>query len=172
MPLAARQLRRQPVGELAEVHEVEQFVDPAADLGFGNLPDLQPERHVAAHREVLERGVVLEHEPDVAALGRQVCGVDPLDVHRPRVGPFEPGDDPQQRRLAAARRAEQRQQLAGRDAHRDVVEGDEVPEPLVDADHLDAHNRSISHSSRCRGRMMPTTTMHATDTRASRKAIA
>ena len=50
------------------------------DLVLGPLADLEPEGHVAAHRQVLERGVVLEHEADVALLRRQVGGVDALDL--------------------------------------------------------------------------------------------
>ena len=76
----------QPVGELLEVHQLEQLVDPGADLGLGPLADLEAERDVAATRHVLERGVVLEHEADVALLRRQVGGVDALDLDRAGVG--------------------------------------------------------------------------------------
>ena len=55
-------------------------VDAAADLRLRHLADLEPEGHVAPHREVLERGVVLEHEADVAPLGEQVGGVGALDL--------------------------------------------------------------------------------------------
>ena len=35
LALAAGELRRQPVGELRQVHELEQLVDPVGDLGLG-----------------------------------------------------------------------------------------------------------------------------------------
>jgi hypothetical protein len=89
---------------------------------------------------VLERGVVLEHEPDVALLGRRVRGVDALDLDRSRVSMLEPGDDAQQRGLAAAARAEQRGELPGGDGDVHVLEGDEVAEALPDPLHLDAHD--------------------------------
>ena len=47
LALAARQLRRQPVGELLEVHQLEQLVHPRADLGLGPLADLEAEGDVA-----------------------------------------------------------------------------------------------------------------------------
>ena len=155
-----------PVGELLEVHELEQLVDPRLDLGLGALADLEAEGHVAVHGEVLERGVVLEHEADVALLRRQVGGVDALDLDAPGVGLLEAGDDAQQRRLAATAGAEQRGELAGGDADGDVVEGDEVAEALADARDLDAHLRFSF------GRMSETITMQLTATSASRNAVA
>jgi hypothetical protein len=56
---------------------------------------------------VLEGGVVLEHEADLAPLRRHAGRVLALDLHRARIGLLEAGDDPQQRRLARAARAEQ-----------------------------------------------------------------
>ena len=103
---------------------------------------------------MLERGVVLEHEADVALLRRQAGGVDALDLDRAAVGVLEPGDDPQQRRLAAAARAEQRGELTGRDVDRHVVEGDEVAEALVDVADLDAHRVVLLRAEERRRRTM------------------
>jgi hypothetical protein len=87
----------------------------------------QPEGHVGLHREVREQGVVLEHHPDAALLGRHERsrpGDDLLaDVYAARVGCLEAGDQAQQRRLAAARRAEHRHQLAALDLERDLADG-------------------------------------------------
>ncbi len=138
---------------------------------FGRLPDLQPERHVAAHGHVLERRVVLEHEADVALLRGQVRGVDPLDLDRALVGLVEPGDDAQQRGLAAPARAQQRGELAGGDADGHVVEGDELAEPLADV-RRPRCSWAHPHDTSSFGRTNETTTMQATDTRASRKAVA
>jgi hypothetical protein len=139
LALAARELRRLAVGELLEVHELEELHHAVVDLLARPMADLEPERHVAVDRQVLEGGVVLEDEADVAVLRREVGGVDALDRDRALVGVLEAGDDAQQRRLAAAARAEQRGEPTRRDVHRDVVEGDEVPEALVDVADLDAH---------------------------------
>ena len=107
LTLPTRQLRGIPIGELAEMHEREQFVDPRLDLFLRSLADLEPERDVAAHGHVLERGVVLEDEADVALLRRQRRRVFAGDLDRAGVGLFETGDDAQQGRLAAAARTEQ-----------------------------------------------------------------
>ena len=64
-------------------------------------------------------------------------------------------------------RSEQRGELAGRDADRDVVEGDEVAEPLADADDLDAHRCGSSF-----GRMRDDDDDAGDDTSASRNAVA
>ena len=50
---------------------------------------------------------------------------------------LEAGDHPQQRGLAAAGRAEQGEELVRADLQRHVIDGLEVPEPLLDAMHSD-----------------------------------
>ena len=57
----------------------------------------------------------------------------------PDVGQFEAGDDPQQRGLAAAARAEQGGEFAVLDVDRDVVQRDEIAEPLGHVAHADCH---------------------------------
>ena len=109
---------------------------------------------------------MLEHEADVAPLRRQVGGVGALDRDLALVGVVEAGDDAQQGGLAAAARAEQGGELAGGDADGHVVERDEVAEALADVRDLDAQREPSL------GRMKDTTTMQATETRASRKAVA
>ena len=103
--------------------------DPPSDLGLRSLADLQPEGHVAVTREVLEGGVVLEHEADVPPLRGQGGGVLVLDPDGAGVGPLKAGDHPQQSRLPATARPEQRGQPPAPDVDADVVEGDEVAEP-------------------------------------------
>src|SRR5690606_4436679 len=148
-------------------------------------PDLEAERDVARDAQVLERRVVLEHEAHVAASCGQVRRVTTLDLDLAGVGHLEPGDDAQERRLAAPARAEQRREAAGRDGHGDVVERDEVAEGLADVADLDAHasasegtaGRVAGRAGRRAGaassdRRRVTATMHATDTDARRNATA
>ena len=61
---------------------------------------------------------------------------------------------------------EERGELPGGDADADVVERDEVAEALADVGDLDAQREPSL------GRMNDTTTMQATDTSASRNAVA
>ena len=76
---------------------------------------------------------MLEDHAEAATLGRQ--RIDPLvaQADGAGIGPLETGDDAQQRRLAAARRSEQRQDLAGSDLERDAFEDRLVAEALGDA---------------------------------------
>ena len=105
-----------PPREPLELHQLEQLVHALLDLaprpGARARPHAQAERDVLEHGHVAEQRVVLEHEAD--ARGRARCA-----RWRPRRRTstcprrrLEPGDDAQQRRLARARRAEQRDQLA------------------------------------------------------------
>jgi hypothetical protein len=73
---------------------------------------------------------VLEDEADAAPLRRHAGDVVAADQHGPGRRRFQPGDDPQQGRLAGAARAQQRGQRAVGDLDRDVLEGHEVAEAL------------------------------------------
>ena len=113
------------------------------DLGLGPLADLEAEGDVLRHGHVLERRRSAGTRSRRCASAAAACVAStPSMLDRARVGRLEPGDDPQQRGLAAAGRAEQGGQLAGGEGHVDVVEGDEVAEALVDAADLDAHERA------------------------------
>src|SRR5207237_10772543 len=56
-------------------------------------------------------------------------GVAPRDAHRAAGGPLETGEDPQQRRLAAAARSDDGEERAVRDVERDEVERHERAAP-------------------------------------------
>ena len=67
------------------------------------------------------------------------------EIHRAAVGRVEPRDDAQQRRLAGARRAEQRDQLAGRYVEGNVAQRRIGAKILLDALDTDAEAmRAIS----------------------------
>src|SRR5690606_22945114 len=114
-------------------------------------------------------------EADVAGLGRHVGHVPALDDDAALVRVLQARDDAQQRRLAAAARSEEGRQSARGDRDADVLESDEVAEPLVDVVDLDAHDASpAGREGQSVGslRMTETTMMQATETIASRKAVA
>ena len=85
----------------------------------GTLAHLEAEHDVLGDGEMREQRVGLEHHRD-AALRRAAAPVTsrPSMTMRPALGGLEPGDQPQRRRLAAARRAEQRRRACrlGREA--------------------------------------------------------
>jgi hypothetical protein len=84
----------------------------------------QPEGHVLPDGHVREQRVGLEHHAHVALAGRQPGDV--LAGHRDGsgVGVFQPREQAQRGCLAAARRAEQRDELAGPQGQVEVVQGD------------------------------------------------
>ncbi len=89
---------------------------------------LQAEPDVLLHREVGEQGIALEdgvHRPFVRGCRRHV---DPVDHDRPGVGSLEPGDQPERGGLPAARRPEQREELAIVDPEIDVVDRGDIAE--------------------------------------------
>ena len=126
---AARQLMGLAAGLGRQAHQVEDLVDPLACFLARHALLAQPEGDVALHRHMGEQGVGLEDHVDRPFVGRHGRHVDPVDQHPAFVRRFKPGDDPQQRRLAAARGAEQREQFAlvdveiGADHRRFAVEG-------------------------------------------------
>ena len=71
-------------------------------------------------------------------VGRQPGDVGAVDQDLALGRLLEAGDHPQRRRLAAAARAEQREELALADREAELVDGGEVAEALGDLAQLDA----------------------------------
>ncbi len=65
---------------------------------------------------------MLEDEAHPAGAGVQMVRRLAVEAHGPGVGGFEPGDDPQDGALAAARRSQECDQLPGLDAQGDIVD--------------------------------------------------
>ena len=84
LALPSGQLGRVPIAQIIELHELEQFVHPPANLGFRGAmlarPHAQAEGNVLEDRHVAEECVMLENESHApigrAALGR-VVAVEP-----------------------------------------------------------------------------------------------
>jgi hypothetical protein len=117
--------------------EFEQVVDPP--LAFGLRAVGQPERDVLAGGEVGEQRELLEHDSDVALLGRlERVTLAPrdglfLDADGTSGGSFESGDEPERRRLPAARRPQQRQEFPLVDRQREVLDDGRLVVGLVHA---------------------------------------
>ena len=111
LALAAGELvgiaRRQAI----EPEEREQLRDLLGDAGLGLLAHAQRKPDIGGDRHVLEQGVVLKDEADAAGAhiepGRLAAG----DPDATRVVALESGDDPQKRRLARTRWAQERDEL-------------------------------------------------------------
>jgi hypothetical protein len=121
--LPARQLVRIALGELGEADLRQRFPHPSLELGRADAAQLEAIGHVGENGAVRPQRVRLEHEAEPARLGRQVELASGLEQHlaadadRTAVRPLEAGDGAQQRGLAAARGAEQGDDLSRR--HRD-----------------------------------------------------
>ena len=68
--LAAGQLGRAAVTELAELDHFQRTIDAAFALGLVHLAHLQREREVFRHRHVRKQRIILEHHADAALVGR------------------------------------------------------------------------------------------------------
>jgi hypothetical protein len=117
---AAGQLRRAGVLEALEPDQLDQRVDRL--LGHLGAAHLQRELDVGPHRPPREQGRVLEGDAEVAAAPGDRRG---LAVDQGAAGGrlLQVGQDAQDRRLAAARRAQQGDEGAVGGGQADVVEG-------------------------------------------------
>src|SRR6201999_4198041 len=102
-----------------------------ANLGRAAAMGLQPEGDVLGDREVWKQGVVLEHHADIALVRRQARDVLAVELDRAAIDAEQAGDDAQQGGLAAARRAEQRDELALGDGEIDATQDGGRPERLL-----------------------------------------
>ena len=92
--------------------QVEHLAGPRPPRGRRRPAQPQPELDVLQRGQVREEAVRLEDHPHVAPVGRHVRDVLAADQDPAGVGVLQPGEDPQRGGLAAAGRAEQRDQLA------------------------------------------------------------
>jgi hypothetical protein len=95
---------------------------------------------------VREERVVLEDGVHVASVRRQTRDVAAAELDSPIVRPLEAGDQPERRRLAGARRTEEREELAGADLEVDPVDGGHVAVRLAHAFEAHGGSRTLPRS--------------------------
>src|SRR3546814_695381 len=130
------ELVRLALGEGVERHHLDLVGHAPLDLGPRHAILLEAEGDVLLDVHVREERVGLEHHVHGPLVGRHAGHVLALQQDGALAGRLEAGQHAQQRGLAAARGAEQREELAPEDVEGDVVDGDEVAETLGDADNL------------------------------------
>jgi hypothetical protein len=115
---ATGQLVRIGTGELRKSDELQGLIDSRAVAAQQALR-FEPKCDVAAHGAPRIKRWILEHDD-----ARRVRPADRLAVDEQPPGArfVEPGHDPQQRRLTAAARAEQGDELAGRGFEADILQ--------------------------------------------------
>ena len=131
--LPARQLRRVLGLAAGQADQLQQLGHALAHLGARHAPIDQPVGDVVGHRQVGEQRIGLEDDAVVALRRRQHRDVAPGHPDAAGAVRLEPGDDAQQRGLAAARRPEEADELALGDLQIDVAQRGEAAEILADA---------------------------------------
>ncbi len=121
--LAARKLLRLALQKLVQAEHGGGAVDRGLDVGFRGLLVAQAESQIVVDAHVLVERVVLEHHGDVAVARRQVVDHLPADPDVAAGDVFQAGDHAQRRRLAAAGRADQSDELLVRYFEVDVLYG-------------------------------------------------
>ena len=142
----ARELARAVLGEVGQPDELEQLERLRAPLRLADPVQAERQLDVALHRAPLEQPRRLEGDAVVLVQARAARRLA-VDQHRALARLDEVGDDPQQRRLAAARRADQRDELARRDGQVDVGHGLHRARALAEAlaDALERDRRRRRH---------------------------
>src|SRR5581483_1945775 len=120
--LAAGQLARIALAVAWQLDEGQRLGHAPPDLGLRCVLHAEAEGHVLAHRAMREQRVVLEDQADAAPVRRHAGDRRAGNGHVAGIGLDEAGHGPQARRLAAARGAEEREELARRHLERDAVQ--------------------------------------------------
>ena len=131
-------------GQLDELEHERHLV---ADLVRRRATPAQAEGDVLEHAEVREERVALEDGVRRALERREVGHVGVAEEDLALADLLEAADHPQRGRLPAARRAQQREELARRDVERHLIDGDEVTEALGDVIQTDVgfrHARALA----------------------------
>ena len=111
---------------LGDAEDLRRLFDFFVDLRFGDLAQLESERHVFIHGHVRVERVVLEDHRDVAIFGSDVVDESVADVEFTLGDLFQTGDHAQSCRLAAARGPDQYHKLFVRDFKIELLHRDHV----------------------------------------------
>jgi hypothetical protein len=112
LPLAARELARALRQMAREPERFRRFADAPLGLGGGRLSRAEAETHVLRHRHVRVEREPLEDHRDVAILRLEPRHVAAIHRDRSRRRRLESRNQPEQARLAAARRTQDREEGA------------------------------------------------------------
>jgi len=146
LPLAARNLARKARLKSLQLHKLEQAAHAARDLArAGPLvarTNAQPEGDIVEDGHMTEKRILLEDEADAALAQAERGRVFAVEADGAFLRRGETGDGAEQRRLAGAGGPEQRQQFAGADGERDIVQRRKVAVALAQFLDIDANRRA------------------------------
>ena len=123
-------------------------LDAPGDLLLGHAPHFQREGHVLAHGHVRIERIVLEDHGDVAPGGRHVVDQLVADQQLAAIDGLEARENPQQRRLPAAGRADEDHEFVVRDFEVELGDDGEVAVLLHQAAHRDRGHQRVSSKAR------------------------
>ena len=133
--LPTGQLRRITVAEGSELHHFQELHDLLPDDVFRRtLPARQhgkPKSDIIGNGQVLEERVMLEDKADMARTHGDIGHIAAIQDDAPAVRRFQPGNQAQQGRLAAAGRAQERRHFARLNAQIRGQERRKLAETLV-----------------------------------------
>jgi hypothetical protein len=135
--LSARQLRRPALQQMIDLQDLRSFLHRALPLFLRHLAHLHAERDVALDAHVRIERIGLEDHRDVALARVQIVDTLAADHDVAFGHGVEAGDHVQEGRFAAARWADQHQELARLDRDVDAFEDVDVAEALLDVDDLE-----------------------------------
>src|SRR5690606_38646713 len=110
--LPTAQLARTPMTQALETDEREQLLHPGRDLGPGAPLEPEAVADVLGDVHVREQRAPLEHDVRGPPVRGHAGHVGTMDEHPASRRLLEAGDDPEERRLAATARSQERQELA------------------------------------------------------------
>ena len=123
LPLTTGELVRPAREQLLAADDRRGLAHPRRGVSLGHVADEQPEADVLGHVEVREERVALEDHRHVPAAGAQLGDVASADQDPAGRRLLEPGDEAQQRRLPAARRPQDDEELAVAHLQVEALEG-------------------------------------------------
>lgn len=144
LALAAGEVLGFALEQLVELQDRRGRVDTALDLLFVDVGELEAEGHVLRHRHVRVERVGLEHHAHRTVLGRQVVDALVADVQIARGDVLQPGDQSQQRGLAAAGWTDEDDELTVLDIQVDMPGDRRTVVTLADVAQRDTGHRCCS----------------------------
>ena len=126
LPLPSGELIGAPLAEPLQLYQSKGTLYDSIELGLGELLPAQAISEILSHVQVRKNRVVLKHHVHRSAVCRHRRHRLTIDEHLSLRGRLEPGENSQQRRLAASRRPEEREEFPF--LHLDV-DGLERPHP-------------------------------------------
>ena len=158
------------VGIPGQPDEIEQLGDPGGPRAAPRAAQPQRVADVVAHARLGEELPVLEHQGEATLVRGHAGEVGAAPADGAGGGLLQPGDRPQQRGLAAARRPEDREDVTPRHLQRHVVDGGGPGEGHGEIGELE-HQNAPTEPTRSRSTTPMTTTVTSASSTLAASAI-